>query len=232
MSARTPAAVTSTPAPGPFTTSGRSRYRFVVKETMLSLPESDENGCAASTVWSDSDMATAREIRTRIRTVKNIQKITQAMKLVAAARFNRAQMRVTAARPYAEMMQQVMQRLAGAVGEVEHPLLEVREERNIAVVVITSDRGLCGSYNTNMLRKAMELLRPREPETVRLYTGLVPLGGELFHRIVVREGFVPHVEASDFSFKSWTDRRYFEVCTSPEINEYIGNAAAGISARK
>ncbi|HVZ60027.1 MAG TPA: hypothetical protein VG892_04510 [Terriglobales bacterium] len=71
-----------------------------------------------------------------------------------------------------------------------------------------------------------------EPETVQLYTGLVPLGGELFHRIVVREGFVPHVEASDFSFKNWTDRRYFEVCISPEINEYIGNAAAGISAKK
>jgi F-type H+-transporting ATPase subunit gamma len=113
-------------------------------------------------------MATPREIRTRIRTVKSIQKITQAMKLVAAARLNRAQMRVTAARPYAEMMQQVMQRLSSAVEEVEHPLLEVREERNIAVVVITSDRGLCGSYNTNMLRKAMELLRPRDPATVKL----------------------------------------------------------------
>src|SRR6266536_4126041 len=90
------------------------------------------------------------------------------MKLVAAARLNRAQMRVQAARPYAEMMQQVMQRLSSAAEEVEHPLLEVREERNIAVVVITSDRGLCGSYNTNVLRKAMELLRPRDPATVKL----------------------------------------------------------------
>lgn len=113
-------------------------------------------------------MATLREIRSRINTVKNIEKITQAMKLVAAARLNKAQQRVQAARPYAEMMQQVMQQLSSAAGEVEHPLLEVREERNIAVIVMTSERGLCGSYNTNLIRKSMELLRPRDPATVKL----------------------------------------------------------------
>ncbi len=113
-------------------------------------------------------MATLREIRSRIQTVKNIAKITQAMKLVAAARLNKAQQRVHAARPYAEMMQEVMQRLSSAAGDVEHPLLEVREERNIAVIVMTSDRGLCGSYNTNLIRKSLELVRPRDPGTVKL----------------------------------------------------------------
>jgi F-type H+-transporting ATPase subunit gamma len=113
-------------------------------------------------------MATLRETRNRLRSVKNIQKITQAMKMVAAARLHRAQARVQAARPYAELMQQVMQRLSSAAGEVQHPLLEVREERNIAVIVLTSDRGLAGSYSTNLVRKAMELLRPRDPATVRL----------------------------------------------------------------
>jgi F-type H+-transporting ATPase subunit gamma len=115
-----------------------------------------------------SDMATIREIEARIRTVKNIEKITQAMKRVAAARLHKAQQRVQGARPYAELMQQVMQRLSRAEGEVEHPLLAVREERNIAVIVMTSDRGLCGSYNSNILRKTMELLRPRDPATVKL----------------------------------------------------------------
>jgi len=113
-------------------------------------------------------MATLREIRSRISTVKNIAKITQAMKLVAAARLNKAQQRVQAARPYAEMMQQVMEQLSTAAGEISHPLLEVREERNIAAIIMTSDRGLCGSYNTNLVRKAVELLRPRDPATVRL----------------------------------------------------------------
>jgi len=113
-------------------------------------------------------MATIREIRTRIRTVRNIEKITRAMKLVAAARLRRAQSRAEAARPYAEQMQAMMRSLAAASGGVEHPLLDVREEQNVAVVVITADRGLCGSYNTNILRRAMELLRPRDPATVRL----------------------------------------------------------------
>src|SRR5437764_7255448 len=113
-------------------------------------------------------MATIREIRTRIRTVRNIEKITRAMKLVAAARLKRAQTRAEAARPYAEQMQAMMRSLAAASEDVEHPLLEAREEQNVGVVVITSDRGLCGSYNTNILRRAMELLRPRDLATVRL----------------------------------------------------------------
>lgn len=113
-------------------------------------------------------MATMREIRTRIKTVKNIEKITRAMKLVAAARLKRAQGRVEAARPYAEMMEQMMRRLAAAGAAIEHPLLEVREENNIAVLVISSDRGLCGSYNTNLFRVAMQFLRQREPSTVKL----------------------------------------------------------------
>ncbi len=64
-----------------------------------------------------------------------------------------------------------------------------------------------------------------ENETVRLYTGLVPLGGEVFHRIVVREGVVPHIEASDFSLKNWTEQRYYEVCTHPTIYEYVENTS-------
>jgi F-type H+-transporting ATPase subunit gamma len=113
-------------------------------------------------------MATMREIRTRIRTVRNIEKITRAMKLVAAARLKRAQGRVEAARPYAERMEQMMRQLSTAAAGIEHPLLETREERNVAVVVISSDRGLCGSYNTNLFRQAMAFLRPRDPETVKL----------------------------------------------------------------
>jgi F-type H+-transporting ATPase subunit gamma len=125
-------------------------------------------------------MATMREIRTRIRTVKNIEKITRAMKLVAAARLKRAQDRVVAARPYAEKMEQMMRQLSAAGAEVEHPLLESREEKNIAVLVITSDRGLCGSYNTNLLRLAMNFLRPRDPETVKLV--LLGRKGQQFFR--------------------------------------------------
>ena len=125
-------------------------------------------------------MATMREIRTRIRTVKNIEKITRAMKLVAAARLKRAQDRVQAARPYAERMERMMRQLSSAGAQVSHPLLEVREERNIAALVITSDRGLCGSYNTNLLRTAMQFLRQRETDANRLL--LLGRKGQQFFR--------------------------------------------------
>src|SRR5882672_1427033 len=105
-------------------------------------------------------MATIRQVRQRIKVAKNIQQITKAMKMVAAARLKRAQDRVQAARPYAETMREVMTSLAGAAaGAVEHPLLERREIKNTGVLILTSDRGLAGSYNSQILRRSAELLK-------------------------------------------------------------------------
>lgn len=115
-------------------------------------------------------MPTIRQVRQRIRVAKNIQQITKAMKMVAAARLKRAQDRVTAARPYAATMREMMTSLAKAVGgAVEHPLLAVRFPRNVGFLIITADRGLAGSYNSAILRRAMELLRAQEKERVKLY---------------------------------------------------------------
>jgi F-type H+-transporting ATPase subunit gamma len=110
-----------------------------------------------------------RQIRGRIRVAKNIQQITKAMKMVAAARLKRAQDRVQAARPYSEKMREVMGSLGQASGgAVTHPLLEVREARRVGVLAITADRGLCGSYATNILKKVAEVLRPFEPAETRI----------------------------------------------------------------
>jgi len=118
-------------------------------------------------------MATMRDIRRRIRVVKNIQQITNAMKMVAAARLRRAQERAEAARPYADKMFYMLESLSRAAilrqaQEVEHPLLEVRPEENIAAIVIGAERGLAGSYNASLMRAAVELLRGRDPGTVKL----------------------------------------------------------------
>jgi len=117
-------------------------------------------------------MATIRDIRRRIRTVRNIQQITKALKMVAAARLQRAQSRATAARPYADEMLAVMSHLVSleATEEVGHPLLEVRAPDNLGLVVITSDRGMAGSYNGNVLRRAMEVVREHDKESVKLVT--------------------------------------------------------------
>lgn len=106
-------------------------------------------------------MANLRDIRRKIATVKNIAKITQAMKMVAAAKLRRAQDRVAAARPYAERMREMLERVVPRVPPAviaEHPLLQPRETDSVALVVITSDRGLCGSYNNNIIRLAQSFV--------------------------------------------------------------------------
>jgi F-type H+-transporting ATPase subunit gamma len=103
-------------------------------------------------------MANIRDIRRRIRSAKNIQQITRAMKFVSAARLRKAQERVIAARPYAQQMLAVLNSLASRVPEQSHPLLAQRDGHRIELVVITADKGLCGAYNTNILKNALEFL--------------------------------------------------------------------------
>jgi F-type H+-transporting ATPase subunit gamma len=113
-------------------------------------------------------MANVRDIRRRIRSAKNIQQITRAMKFVSAARLRKAQDRVIAARPYARQMIAVLNSLATRVPEQAHPLLARRGEDRIELVVITADRGLCGAYNTNIIRHAVEFLAGHSERKVQL----------------------------------------------------------------
>ena len=113
-------------------------------------------------------MANLRDVRRRIRSAKNIQQITRAMKFVSAARLRRAQDRVLAARPYARQMVAVLNSLATRVPEQAHPLLAARGDFNITLVVISADRGLCGAYNTNIIRQALEFLAAHSDRNVSL----------------------------------------------------------------
>jgi len=100
-------------------------------------------------------MPTLRDIKRRIKAVQSTSKITKAMKMVAAAKFRKAQQRMLEMRPYAERMNSILSTLAsGAEGEL-HPLLAVRPRKTVEVLVITSDRGLCGAFNTNLIKAAM-----------------------------------------------------------------------------
>jgi len=103
-------------------------------------------------------MASLRDIRRRINSVKNTQKITRAMKMVAAAKLRRAQEAIIAARPYALSMRQLVTRVAACTQEDAHPLLVGREERRSVIIVVTADRGLCGGYNSNVLNETHRLL--------------------------------------------------------------------------
>lgn len=103
-------------------------------------------------------MANVRDIRRRIRSVKNTQQITRAMKFVAAARLRRAQDRVFSARPYANRMMDVLSSLAARASAEAHPLLALREERRARLLVITADRGLCGAFNSNIINAAVNFI--------------------------------------------------------------------------
>jgi F-type H+-transporting ATPase subunit gamma len=106
-------------------------------------------------------MATLRDIQRRIRSVQSTQKITRAMKLVAAAKLRRAQERILSARPYANKMAELLGNLVSGQGsdEVAHPLLEQREGPRRQIVIITADKGLAGAFNSNVLRRSMEFVR-------------------------------------------------------------------------
>jgi F-type H+-transporting ATPase subunit gamma len=113
-------------------------------------------------------MANVRDFRTRIRSVKSTQQITRAMKLVSAARLRRSQERIVAARPYARKMLEVLSSLAARANPERHPLLARRPETRVVLVVMTADRGLCGSFNTNILNRARTVLDGWRDREVRV----------------------------------------------------------------
>ena len=111
-------------------------------------------------------MATLLDFRRRIRSVKNSQQITRAMKFVAAARLRRAQESALAARPYAQELARVLRSTMARIQDPQHPLLERREEKNILAIVLTGERGLAGAINANILRKANEFFRANRDKKV------------------------------------------------------------------
>jgi F-type H+-transporting ATPase subunit gamma len=117
-------------------------------------------------------MANLKDIRRRIRSVKNMQQITKAMKMVSAAKLRRAQERVVAARPYADVMTRVLESLAARAEGYSHPLLEQRGDDNFLLVLITADKGLCGAYNTNLIKAATLFIRDHSGQQV----SMVPVG--------------------------------------------------------
>jgi F-type H+-transporting ATPase subunit gamma len=104
-------------------------------------------------------MATLKIIRKRITSIRNTQQITKAMKMVSAAKLRRAQEAALLARPYADKMNDILTNVSARVSRAAHPLLATREEKRVQLVLVTSDRGLCGGYNANLVRAAEAFIR-------------------------------------------------------------------------
>jgi F-type H+-transporting ATPase subunit gamma len=127
-------------------------------------------------------MPGTKEIRAKISSVKSTQKITKAMEMVAASKMRRAQERMRLARPYAAKMRNVIGHLHEANPDYRHPFLIEREAKAIGVIVISTDRGLCGALNTNVFKSALALIRQWQAQNAEVNLSLIGSKGVAFFR--------------------------------------------------
>ncbi len=148
-------------------------------------------------------MAGAKEIRTKISSIKSTQKITSAMEMVAASKMRKAQERMESSRPYAQKMREVIGHVALANPEYRHPFMQAREIKRIGYIIVSSDRGLCGGLNTNLFRRLVKdiaALREEGKEVSYCLIGTKALG--FFKRVggdvraqVTHLGDAPHLDS-------------------------------------
>ena len=147
-------------------------------------------------------MAGTKEIRTKIKSVQNTRKITKAMEMVAASKMRKAQDRMRTARPYADKIRNIAANMSQAAPDYEHPYTVVREVKNAGVILVTTDKGLCGGMNTNVLRAVTNQIRDLEGQGVKVQATAIGMKGmQFFGRVganvvsqVVQLGDTPHME--------------------------------------
>lgn len=159
-------------------------------------------------------MAVGKEIRTKIKSVENTQKITKAMEMVAASKMRKAQDRMRASRPYAEKIRNVAAHLSYTQPEYKHPFLIKRETvKNVGLIVVSSDKGLCGGLNTNMLRMSVNQMKTWETEGKGIKVSpignkglafMTRMGADVASK-VTGMGDVPHMETLIGSIKVMLD---------------------------
>lgn len=129
-------------------------------------------------------MAGAREIRTKIASIKKTQKITRAMEMVAASKMRKTQDRMRASKPYATKIYEVVKHIARANSEYHHPFMDKREIKRVGVIVVTTDRGLCGGLNVNLLRECMRSFKQWKDEGRDISLGVLGRKGQAYFKRV------------------------------------------------
>ena len=164
-------------------------------------------------------MATLRDIRRRIGSVKNTKQITRAMKVVAASRLRRSQERIFNARPYANQMLAVLESVAARLEQQQHPLLARRPERKSLLVVVTADRGLCGAFNANLLRTAQSYIRERSADKVSLVV-VGRKGRDFFRRqsVSITAEYLNIFKQLEFSHAKELAEKIIGLYTSEEVD--------------
>ncbi len=147
-------------------------------------------------------MPSGKEIRNKIKSVENTRKITKAMEMVAASKMRKAQERMRAARPYGEKIRRVASNLAHALTEYKHPFLEKRAQKAVGIVLVTSDKGLCGGLNSNVLRLVLGKMKEFDSQQTKFQAtcignkglGFMQRAGASVVSHVIALGDTPHLE--------------------------------------
>ncbi|MBI5179720.1 MAG: ATP synthase F1 subunit gamma [Nitrospinae bacterium] len=165
-------------------------------------------------------MASTREIKRRITSVKNTRQITKAMKMVAAAKLRRAQDAVVQARPYATKMREVVGSLGASFGGESHPLLARRNEKNVLVLLFSSDKGLCGAFNSNLFKAVLKIMEENEGKDVHL-SSIGKKGRDYFRRrkVTMEKAYVDFSRNVNYPFAASIAKDVIEMYTSGKVDK-------------
>lgn len=166
-------------------------------------------------------MAKARALDRRRKSVRNIRKITRTMELIATARFKKAMDRSVAARDYTKQLAKILENIAGAGAGVVHPLLEIRPTKRSAVLVLTGNRGLCGGYNSNVVRQSVALLGQWKSEQVATHvsvSGKRGISALKFRGIDIAEQHTSFEDKPEFAAVAPLGRAYLEAYSTGAID--------------
>ncbi|MCA9782415.1 MAG: ATP synthase F1 subunit gamma [Calditrichaeota bacterium] len=168
-------------------------------------------------------MPNLKQIKRRIGSVKSTQQITKAMKMVAAAKMRKATEAIQMARPYAISLQEVLGTTAGSVSDFSHPLLEQRPLKRVLYVVVTADRGLCGGFNSNVIRRTQQALRETPPGVEAVLFCVGRKGHDFFKRrpTPIVEKMTGLFNALDFSHATSIGESIRTLYTSGEVDQVV-----------
>jgi len=161
---------------------------------------------------------TLLDLRRRVRSIKNTQQITKAMKMLSAAQLRRSQDRILSARPYARKMLEVLNSLATRANPEAHPLLATREPARVEVIVVSADKGLCGSFNANILKAATTLLQTQRGELALLVVGRKAREFFRRRRFTIRHEYVDIFRRLDYRHASAVARPIIERYSAAEVD--------------
>ena len=179
-------------------------------------------------------MAKARALDRRRKSVKNIRKITRTMELIATARFKKAMDRSIAARDYTKHLAKILENIASVGADVAHPLLEIRPTERAAVLVLTGNRGLCGGYNSNIVRQSVALLGQWKSEQVPAHvsvSGKRGIAALKFRGVDIAERYTQFEDKPEFAAVAPIGRAYLDAYAAREIDRLLDRLAEVVGRR-